>query len=75
MNKSNSRSTRDAELKILPQGSGKGNYKSCAFIKEAIINRIQEKYKYGMDIAKSLKNMEMINIISDKPIVMISKAD
>jgi len=56
------------ELKFHPQSVGKTHVALCATTKDAIKQKIQSEWKQGgYDIAKSLRDLEMIPIEDDRP--------
>ena len=64
----NSKSNDQKELKFHPHSGTRGNYATYATIKEAIIKHIQTNYESGKDIAKSLKDMKLVDLDALMPV-------
>ena len=47
-------------------------YASFASVKERIVQKAQKKYKYGSDVAKSLKDEKLVNLSKAKPQMKMS---
>ena len=74
--KSNSSSNEDTkEYKFHPQSPGKHNYATYASVKEKVVQYVQKNFESGIDMAKSLKNMEYVDIEKDKPVRDLAKSD
>ena len=58
---------KKVEVKFYPHGSNGGQTYSYSTVKEEIVNLIQRTYSHGLDVATSLKNMEVIDVDKDKP--------
>jgi len=64
------------ELKFHPQSVGKTHVASYATTKDAVEQKIQSEWKQGgYDIAKSLRDLQMIPIEDYRPERYISKLD
>ena len=55
------------DYKFTPQSNGKVNNASYATVKETIVQYVQKNYKGGHDIAKSLKDLKVIDLQSEEP--------
>ena len=53
------------EVKFAPQGYGKGPHASYSTVKDAIIKHIQKNYKNGQEVAKSIKQMSLVDLSGD----------
>ena len=65
---SSSSSSTKTEIKFYPHGSG--GYRQVVTydtVKDAICEHVQRNYKYGQDIAKSLRDLQLIDLTADKP--------
>ena len=66
--------TREKDYRFATQDQmGKGNYGTYNTVKDAIVQEVQEKYKYGSDIAKSIRQGKLFDIDSVMPIRKVSK--
>ena len=65
---SNNGSGKDkaTEIKFATQGP-RTNMASYNTVKEAVINYVQKNYKNGQDVAKSLKQMEKVDLKAAEP--------
>ena len=57
-NKSGSGNGGTAEMKFVPHYTGKQQTMTYDTVKDHIIQQIQKTYKYGLDMAKTLREME-----------------
>ena len=64
----NSKPNDQKELKFHPHSCTRGNYATYATIKETIIKYIQTNYESGKDIAKSLKDMKLVDLDAFMPV-------
>ena len=63
----------ERELKFSPQSTAyRGRFATNATVKEHVIQEIQKKYKNGSDVAKSLRDGNLIDIKGLKPIRSVS---
>src|SRR5210317_1926677 len=67
-----SNSTTNQELKFAPQGYRKGPQVSYSTVKDTVIKNIQENFKNGQDVAKSIKQGKLIDLSGDLPTMTIS---
>ncbi len=66
--RSNSSIPKAGELKFYPQGTGKFKQTvTYAMVKDAIEQHVQKTFRYGLDIAMSLRDMEKIDLTQFKP--------
>ena len=65
----------DRELKFAPQTQGNRNFASFATVKEAVVTHIQKTFKGGHDVAKSLKDMVVVDYVTNRPVRRISTLD
>ena len=67
----------EKEYLFAPKTQGQNTkYASFASVKEKIVQEAQKKYKYGSDVAKSLKDEKLVDLSKDKPqMKMPSKTD
>ena len=60
-------------MKFYPHGSGrKGQLVTYATVKDNIVSFIQRSYKYGKDIAVSLRDLQKKDLSAERPTRMIS---
>ena len=63
------RMTKKVEMKFYPQGTGKYQQMSTyEMVKDYIIQYMQKMYEYGQDIAKSLRDLKVIELDKEEPI-------
>ena len=63
----------EKEYLFAPKTQGQVNkYATFSSVKERIVQEAQKKYKYGSDIAKSLKDEKLVSLSSVRPIMSIS---
>ena len=55
-----STTNQEKELKSFPQVQGKSSYATYSTVKEYIVKKVQNIYKGGQDIAKSLEYLQPI---------------
>ena len=65
---------KTSEIKFATQGP-RINMASYNTVKEVVINYVQENYKNGQDVAKSLKQMEKVDLTSVEPKLSTLKLD
>jgi len=65
--------TTEREMKFSPQSTAyRGKFATNATVKEHVIQEIQKKYKNGSDVAKSLRDNKLIDIVKMKPVRKVS---
>ena len=70
-NRSNNKSNKgnNQELKFMPHGGGRDKFVATyVAVRDPIVQYVQKNYKYGQDIAESIRDMKKIDIIVYKPI-------
>ena len=70
--KDNSTKSKEKEMKFSPQSHGKGSTATYATVKDVLIQSIQKSYKGGHDVAKSLKDMQVIDLTTEEPLRAIA---
>lgn len=70
-NNSRNNNNNSNELKFTPHYSGKQQMATYDTVKDHIIVQIQKTFKYGMDMAKSLRNSEYVNLREGRPTRMV----
>ena len=70
---SNKSTKTKKEYLFAPKTQGQVNkYVTFMSVKEKVVQEAQKKYKYGSEVAKSLKDGKLINLTSVKPIMNVS---
>ena len=67
-----SRTTKTPELKFAPQGNTRTPMVTYNSVKEVLISHIQETFKNGQDIVKSLKQMQIVDLSPNEPTLSIA---
>jgi len=62
-----SSTSQKLEMKFAPQTHGKRSGPTYATVKDALIQQVQRTYKNGFDVAKSLKDMKIIDLKAEAP--------
>ena len=70
---SQGKAPKELVLKFSPQTPGKGIYAPYATVKEAIVRTIQKQSAAHQDVAKSLKDMKLVDLAKEKPKQQLSK--
>ena len=63
---------QEKELKFTPHVQGQTNRPTFTTVRDAIVQYIQRTYKHSFDVAKSLRNKNVINLPPDKPTLTIT---
>ena len=69
----NKSAKQEKEYLFAPKTQGQGNkYATFTSVKEKIVQEAQKKFKYGSDVAKSLKDGKLIDLSTSKPKMKLS---
>ena len=60
-------------MKFAPRGEYSSQYASYTTIKEHIQGKAQRTYKHGYDVAKTIEDMQVIDLTGEAPVRQISQ--